>query len=134
MPLLGSAVCLFLMFLLAAYHRNFGLAQGAFAPLARIEPLFFAVKKLTHRKVHVANTAARAVLLASHLAVLREEVLQTGDQSFKIERTCVVATRSNDRQHTCIITGACLATIGKRTDRKSTRLNSSHSSISYAVF
>jgi len=68
------------MFLLAAQHGDIGLAQGAFAPFAHVEPLFVTVTKLTYRVVHVADAAARAVLLAGSLAVLREEFFQAGDQ------------------------------------------------------
>ena len=106
---------LLLMSLLAAQHRNVGFAQSALAPLAYVEPLFIAVIQFTYREMHVADAAARAVLLAGYMTVLREELLQAGDQFFKIERTRVIATRSNDWQHTCIITGACLTTIDKRT-------------------
>src|SRR5450755_4209273 len=86
-----------------------------FAPFAYVKSFFIAVKKLAHGMVHIADAAARTILLASHLAVLREELLQAGDQFFKIERTRVIATRSDDWQHTRIITGAHLATIDKRT-------------------
>src|ERR1700694_1231390 len=70
--------------------------------------------EFAYREVHVADAAARAILLAGNLAVLREEFFQAGEQFFKIERTRIIATRSDNGQHSRIITGACLATIDKR--------------------
>src|SRR5438309_8622182 len=51
-----------------------------------------------------------------------------------IGSVCVGRTSSWPRGRDCAVTGSCRTIAAAQSDRKSTRLNSSHSSISYAVF
>src|SRR5438105_4738441 len=88
-----------LQFLLSTQHGQVLFAEGMLTALAYIEVLF-AIVKLAHGKVQIADTTARRVRLAGNLAVLREQLTQRLDQVLKVmcSSTLYARCRSYYRQ------------------------------------
>src|SRR5438477_677914 len=74
----------------------------------------------------LAGAGARVVMVARHADELEKAAARIGAYA--------LAADIGDKHAVHAIAGAAAALVGPIEDRKSTRLNSSHMSISYAVF